>query len=85
MSTRIWDISPSRRTGIPVWPGDSEYCEARTWQLTNDCPVNVSEFARSTHTGTHADAPPHYDAAGIPIGAVELDASPVRAILREIS
>ena len=82
MSTRIWDISQPLRTGIPVWPGDTEYGEAQTWQLTNDCPVNVSKFTLSTHTGTHADAPLHYDAAGLPIGAVALDAylGPCRVI-----
>ena len=55
MSSRIWDVTQLLRTGIPVWPGDTEYSEARTWQLTEDCPVNVSKFSLSTHTGTHAD------------------------------
>ena len=73
MNSRIWDITQPLRTGIPVWPGDTEYSEARTWQLTADCPVNVSKFCLSTHTGTHADAPLHYDVAGQPIGAVALD------------
>lgn len=82
MSTRIWDISQPLRTGIPVWPGDTEYGEARTWQLTGDCPVNVSKLTLSTHTGTHADAPLHYDAAGLAIGSVALDAylGPCRVI-----
>ena len=74
MSTRIWDISQPLRTGIPVWPGDTEYSETRTWQLSDDCPVNVSKFTLSTHTGTHADGPLHYDASGAAIGAVALDA-----------
>lgn len=74
MTTRIWDVSQPLRPGIPVWPGDTEYREARTWQLSNDCPVNVSKFTLSTHTGTHADGPLHYDADGAPIGAVALDA-----------
>src|SRR6185369_9310411 len=74
MSSRIWDITQPLRAGIPVWPGDTEYSEARTWQLTDDCPVNVSKFCLSTHTGTHADAPLHYDASGKSIGSVALDA-----------
>ena len=56
-----------------MWPGDTEFDEARTWQLSSDCPVNVSRFSLSTHTGTHADAPFHYDATGLPIGEVELE------------
>lgn len=71
---RIWDISQTLREGIPVWPGDTAFAEERVWHLSDDCPVNVSRFTLSTHTGTHADAPLHYDASGAPIGAVDLDA-----------
>lgn len=73
MSSRIWDITQPLRIGIPVWPGDTEYSESRTWQLSEECPVNVSKFCLSTHTGTHADAPLHYEEDGCPIGAVALD------------
>ncbi len=71
---KIWDISQTLRPGIPVWPGDTEFGEARTWQLDENCPVNVSRFTLSTHTGTHTDAPLHYDAGGRAIGAVDLTA-----------
>lgn len=72
MPRKLWDISPSLRPGIPVWPGDVPYTEQRTWTLSATCPVNVSRIALSTHTGAHADAPLHYDPAGEPIGAVDL-------------
>ncbi|MBL8511995.1 MAG: arylformamidase [Betaproteobacteria bacterium] len=67
-----FDISQTIRPGIPVWPGDTAYTETRTWQLDENCPVNVSQITLSTHTGSHADAPLHYDAAGCAIGAVDL-------------
>jgi arylformamidase len=70
--TRIWDITQPIRPGIPVWPGDTDYQEERVWTLGPGCPVNVSRLTLSTHTGTHADAPLHYDAAGLPIGAIAL-------------
>jgi arylformamidase len=70
---RLWDISPPIRTGIPVWPGDTEYAEQRTWSLSDSCPVNVSKFTMSTHTGAHADAPFHYDADGVKAGAMALE------------
>ena len=72
-SPKIWDISPPIRPGIPVWPGDTDYQEERTWQLDDTCPVNVSRLTLSTHTGAHADAPLHYDPDGLPIGSVPLD------------
>ncbi len=79
---RLWDISPALVPGIPVWPGDTAYEESRTWALEGDCPVNVSRFTLSTHTGAHTDAPLHYDPTGLPIGAVPLDAylGPCRVI-----
>ncbi|MCP4328565.1 MAG: arylformamidase [Alphaproteobacteria bacterium] len=68
----VWDLSPPIRPGIPVWPGDTPYDEARTWHLDETCPVNVARITMSTHTGSHADAPLHYDPAGAPIGGVSL-------------
>ncbi len=69
---KIWDISQNLAVGIPVWPGDTEFSESRTRALDGQCPVNVSRFSLSTHTGTHADAPMHYDVTGLPIGAMAL-------------
>lgn len=70
--SRIWDITPALRPGIPVWPGDTAYEEVRTWAMGPGCPVNVSRVAFSTHTGAHADAPLHYDADGWPAGELDL-------------
>lgn len=42
--------------------------------ISKDVPVNVSRLTLSTHTGAHADAPLHYDAAGAPIDAVDVGA-----------
>jgi arylformamidase len=69
---KLWDISQKIRPGLPVWPGDTEVSFARTWALGPECPVNVSKLELSTHTGTHADAPFHYDAAGAGAEALEL-------------
>jgi arylformamidase len=70
---KIWDISAPLQPGVPIWPGDTPYDEARTWHLLGSCPVNVSRFTMSTHTGTHADAPLHYDNDGAGIGQVALE------------
>lgn len=71
--TRIWDITQTLRPGLPVWPGDTEVAFERTWALDEACPVNVSKITLSTHSGTHADAPFHYDAAGVSAEGVDLD------------
>jgi arylformamidase len=69
---KLWDITQPLRPGLPVWPGDTAYEEERTWQIDGACPVNVSKVTLSTHSGTHADAPLHYDPDGLPSGEVDL-------------
>ena len=73
MTRRLYDISPAIGPGIPVWPGDTEFSETRNWEIGPECPVNVSYFTMSTHTGSHADAPFHYDADGKRTGALDLE------------
>ncbi|WP_228535093.1 arylformamidase [Noviherbaspirillum malthae] len=72
-STLLWDISPTLSTAIPVWPGDTAYSAEPTWKIEHGCPVHVSRITMSTHTGSHCDAPSHYDPAGEAIDAVALD------------
>ncbi|MFM0136101.1 arylformamidase [Caballeronia grimmiae] len=70
----IFDISAPIANGAPVWPGDTPVGIERVWRMEAGSPVNVARLTLSPHTGTHADAPLHYDADGAPIGAVALDA-----------
>ena len=72
-SLRSWDISQVRRPGLPVWPGDTAFEFERTWRMEDGSPVNVGRMVMSTHSGTHADAPLHYDAAGMDAAGMELD------------
>ncbi len=69
---RLWDISPPVHAGSPVFPGDTHYTQRWGAQIGPGCAVNVSELTLSPHTGAHADAPLHYDPAGVAIGAVSL-------------
>ncbi len=70
---RIWDLSPPVDARAPVFPGDTPYAQRWVATLGPGCPVNVSAVTLSPHVGAHADAPLHYDAAGAPIGAVDLE------------
>jgi arylformamidase len=71
-SLRLWDISPPVGPGSPVFPGDTPYTQAWAASIGPGCPVNVSTITLSPHVGAHADAPLHYDAAGEPVGALDL-------------
>jgi len=69
----IIDISQPLSAGMAGFPGDVVYEESRTFVIGPGCPVNVARIAMSTHCGSHADAPLHYDAAGAAIGGLELE------------
>lgn len=69
---RLWDISPAIGPGYPVFPGDTEFSQRWTWTLSAECPVNVSEITLSPHTGSHTDAPLHYEAGAKSIADVAL-------------
>ncbi|QUL37506.1 arylformamidase [Erythrobacter sp. JK5] len=73
MSRRIWDISQRLRPELPVWPGDTAFEQARTWQMEQGSPVNVSALTLSTHSGAHADAPLHYEQTAPDIASVALE------------
>jgi arylformamidase len=70
----LWDITPAVDTATPVWPGDTLVGIERMWRIEAGSPVNVARLTLSPHTGAHTDAPLHYDAAGLAIGEVPLDA-----------
>ncbi|HHU95070.1 MAG TPA: arylformamidase [Alcaligenaceae bacterium] len=73
MNRKIWDISPPIHSNSPVFPGDTTYSQDWTWQLSDQCPVNVSTIRMSPHVGAHADAPLHYQAEAQSAGAMDLD------------
>jgi arylformamidase len=72
-SRKLWDISQPLRPALPVWPGDTAFSHQPRWSHGDGSPVNVASIALSTHSGAHADAPLHYDPAGLPIDAVSLE------------
>jgi arylformamidase len=71
---KLWDISQPLRPSLPVWPGDTAFSSRQRWTIGDGSPVNVASFETSTHAGTHADAPLHYDWAGA--GADEVALGP---------
>ncbi len=73
MSRKVWDISQTLRPGLPVWPGDTDFAFERTWRMDEGSPVNVGRMTMSTHSGTHADAPLHYEADGVDAAGMALD------------
>ncbi|HKD49037.1 MAG TPA: arylformamidase [Rhizomicrobium sp.] len=72
-SRKIWDISQRLSPALPVWPGDTSFNVCERWTFGAGSPVNVAAIGLSTHCGAHADAPRHYDPAGLAIDQVALE------------
>lgn len=68
------DISQPVAQGIPVWPGDTVYQPFWVMQMERGDSCNVGSTTMSLHTGTHADAPLHFQQEGASIGEVDLAA-----------
>jgi arylformamidase len=68
----VYDISQTLNESIAVWPGDQKFRYRWSARISAKYSCNVSAITMSAHTGTHLDAPYHFDEAGIDIGSVSL-------------
>jgi arylformamidase len=60
------------RDMLAVWPGDAPYRFTWSWRKADGESVNVGQVALSVHTGTHVDAPYHFDDRGPTTDALPL-------------
>jgi len=64
MSVKWVDVSIPMCEGMTVWPGDTAYTLTATSRIAGGAGCNVSTLTLSTHTGTHVDAPWHFEDGG---------------------
>lgn len=64
MANELYDISLTLATRIATWPGDVRFSLTQTLSQTTGYSVNVGCLQMSIHTGTHVDAPYHFDPEG---------------------
>lgn len=70
----MWiDISQTLKTGIATWPGDQPFVYQMDSQLEDQTGANVGSIKMSLHTGTHLDAPFHYDHEGVTIDKIDIN------------
>ncbi len=67
------DVTRSISNVSPNWPGDTPVQYELVSRMADGDSVNVSAISMSTHTGTHVDAPWHYDDAGLKLHEVSLE------------
>jgi arylformamidase len=61
---KLIDISRKLGKNVPTWPGDTPFSFEIEWSKADSGSVNVGKLEMSTHTGTHVDAPFHFDDEG---------------------
>ncbi|MGN4422649.1 arylformamidase [Bacillus cereus group sp. MYBK30-1] len=74
MKTSQWiDISQPLNNDIATWPGDTPFSYEVSWSKEDSGSVNVGKLTMSIHTGTHIDAPFHFDNDGKKVLDLDID------------
>lgn len=73
MSKRWIDITQPLTNQIATWPGDTpfHFKVAHTKEQTGS--VNIGQITASVHTGTHADAPFHFNSSAATIEQLDVN------------
>lgn len=70
----MWiDITQTLKKGIPNWPGDTPFSYELSYTKEQTGSVNIGKIVTSLHTGTHADAPYHFDSEGETIDQLDVN------------
>ncbi len=80
----IIDITRTLKNGMPVWPGDTPFSYELSSTKAENGSANVGRVVMSTHTGTHVDAPFHFDEKGKRIEELDLSLYIGKALVIEI-
>lgn len=74
MGKRKWiDISQPLSNEMAVWPGDTPFSFELSFTKEQTGSVNIGSMTTSVHTGTHIDAPFHFDSDGKKVDELDLD------------
>ena len=79
---KIIDITHLHSDRLAPWPGDTPFEFRFVARLRDGASCNVGKLTCSIHSGTHLDAPYHYDESGATIEALppELFIGPARVL-----
>ncbi|MDR0140029.1 arylformamidase [Metabacillus idriensis] len=69
---KIIDVSRPVQNSTPTWPGDTPFDFELMWTKEASGSVNVGKIEMSTHTGTHIDAPFHFDSEAKKVHELDL-------------
>lgn len=69
----LYDLSPTIKPELPVWPGDTPFSSRLSWSIAQGASVNLSAITTTPHLGSHADAPFHTEPRGEGMADMPLD------------
>ncbi len=69
----IYDITRTITPTLAVWPGDTPFSFEQPVTMGEGVPINLTTLTMSAHTGTHADAPYHFQVEGAHPAELPLD------------
>ncbi|WP_243387315.1 arylformamidase [Bacillus kexueae] len=82
----MWiDISQTFHNEIAHWPGDTPFSYAITFPKSVTGSVNIGKITTSVHTGTHVDAPFHFNDNGETIEQLDIQPFIGTALLVDVS
>lgn len=81
----LYDITLQMQSALANWPGDIPFSQTVQMEIEKGDSVNLSSIQLSLHTGTHADAPFHYDPTGKKIAEVNLSCYLGTAVVIDVS
>lgn len=84
-SPRVYDITRPVSQTLACWPGDTPYAFEWSARISEGSSVNVGALHGSTHTGSHADAPLHFEEGAESIDVLELDPFLGEAVLLDVA
>ncbi len=72
MPRRIYDISLTFEPGMLVFEGDPPFAAHCSHLISRGDPFNLTALSFGSHTGTHIDAPRHFNDQGLAVDEVSL-------------
>src|SRR5690625_4631309 len=79
------DISQPFTKDVGHWPGDVPFSYELSLTKEQTGSVNIGKITTSLHTGTHVDAPFHFDNDGETIDKLPLDSFIGKALVIDVS
>lgn len=79
------DISQPLTNDMAHFPGDTPFDYELTYTKQQTGSVNVGQITGSVHTGTHIDAPFHYDSGGKTVDQLDINLYIGEAVVLDVS